>query len=58
MTTLVSLKADSPAVSANGTVNPSDNPMIASEIVRASSHGLLAAEGEEAVVIVDDDSEE
>jgi hypothetical protein len=50
MTTRVSLNADSPAVSANGTVSPSDNPMMASEIVRASSHGL---EGE--VPAVSDD---
>ena len=37
MTTLVSPSAESPAVSAKGTVSPSERPMIASDITRAST---------------------
>jgi hypothetical protein len=37
MTTLVFPKADRPAVRAKGTVRPSDNPIVASEITRAST---------------------
>jgi hypothetical protein len=36
MTILVFPKAERPAVNANGTVSPSDSPMVASEINRAS----------------------
>ena len=37
MTTLVFPNADRPAVRAKGTVRPSDNPIVASEITRAST---------------------
>lgn len=37
MTTLVFPKADNPAVNANGTVRPSDNPIVASEMTLAST---------------------
>jgi hypothetical protein len=36
-TTFVSSNVDKPAVKANGTVIPSDKPMMASEITRAST---------------------
>lgn len=41
ITTRVFPKADKPAVRAKGTVNPSDNPIIASETTRASIFPLL-----------------
>lgn len=43
MTTLVFPSADRPAVSAKGTVRPSESPIIASEINRARDREVLAA---------------
>ena len=40
MTTFVSPNAESPAVRAKGTVRPSESPMMASEITRASTWNL------------------
>jgi hypothetical protein len=37
MTTRESPSADNPAVRANGTVNPSERPIVASDMIRAST---------------------
>jgi hypothetical protein len=52
ITTLVVPRADRPAVRANGTVRPSEKPIVAAEMRRASKRDGLEGEEEEARVAV------